>query len=220
MAYRLAVFDMAGTTVSNTDLVAVILVQTLAAHGFQVGLKDARALMGYPKPEAIRRLLGAAANEALVQKLHEDFVPRMIASYRDSGDVAPMPDAENCFAVLRARGIRVALNTAFTRDIAQIIVDRFHWLKDGLIDDMIATDEVAEGRPQPHMIRALMERQGLSDPAQVIKVGDTEVDIREGRNASAGLVIGVTTGAYTRAALQAHAPDHIIDGLNELAPLL
>lgn len=220
MAYRLAVFDMAGTTVSNTDLVALVLVQTLAAHGFPAGLKEARALMGYPKPEAIRRLLGAAADEALVHKLHDDFVPRMIASYRDSEDVAPMPDAEGCFAVLRARGIRVALNTAFSRDIAQIIVDRFNWQKDGLIDDLIATDEVAEGRPQPHMIRALMERQGLGDPAAVIKIGDTEVDIREGRNAGAGLVIGVTTGAYSRAALEAYAPDHIIDSLSELMPLL
>ena len=220
MAYRLAVFDMAGTTVSNTDLVAVVLVQTLAAHGFQARLEDARALMGYPKPEAIRRLLGSAADEALVRRLHEDFVPRMIASYRHSEEVAPMPDAEACFAALRARGIRVALNTAFTRDIAQVIVDRFHWQKDGLIDDLIATDEVAEGRPQPHMIRALMARQGLDDAARVIKIGDTEVDIREGRNAGAGLVIGVTTGAYSRAALQAHAPDLIIDSLSELLPLL
>ena len=220
MAYRLAVFDMAGTTVSNTDLVAVVLVQTLAAHGFHAGREQARALMGYPKPEAIRRLLGSAAEEVLVRRLHNDFVPRMIASYRDSDEVAPMPDAEGCFAVLRARGIRVALNTAFTRDIAQVIVDRFHWLRDGLIDDLIATDEVAAGRPQPDMIRALMARQGLSDPAQVIKIGDTEVDIREGRNAGAGLVIGVTTGAYSRAALQAYAPDHIVDSLSELMPLL
>lgn len=48
----------------------------------------------------------------------------MIVSYRHSQDVAPMPDAEACFAVLRARGIRAALNAAFSRDIAQTIVDR------------------------------------------------------------------------------------------------
>ncbi len=128
----------------------------------------------------------------------------------------PKPASRCCCA----RGIRVALNTAFSRDIAQTIVDRFHWLKDGLIDDLIATDEVAAGRPQPDMIRALMARHGLSDPSGVIKVGDTEVDIREGRNAGAGMVVAVTTGAYTRAALQQHAPDHIIDSLGELAPLL
>jgi phosphonatase-like hydrolase len=220
MSYRLAVFDMAGTTVSNTDLVAVLLVETLAAHGFAAPLEDARALMGYPKPEAIRRLLGAAANEALVQELHVDFVARMIAAYRDSAEVTPMPGAVACFAALRARGIRVALNTAFTRNVAQVVVDRFNWQKDGLIDDLIATDEVPGGRPQPDMIRTLMARNGVSDPAEVIKIGDTEVDIREGRNAGAGLVVGVTTGAYSRAALQAHQPDHVIDSLLELAPLL
>jgi phosphoglycolate phosphatase-like HAD superfamily hydrolase len=42
------------------------------------------------------------------------------------------------------------------------------------------------------------------------------VDIEEGRNAGCGIVVGVTTGAYTRDQLEAYHPDHIIDGLQEL----
>jgi phosphonatase-like hydrolase len=222
MTYRLAVFDMAGTTVSDTDLVVEALVETLGAAGHSAPVADARALMGYPKPEAIRRLLGPgrSCDSALVERLHADFVRRMIERYRDCPTVAPMPQSEACFAVLRTRGIRIALDTAFSRDIAQVIVDRFGWLRTGTIDDLIATDEVPAGRPHPDMIRALMRRHGVADPRTVVKVGDTEVDIREGRNAGAGLVVGVTTGAYDRAALEACHPDHVIDGLAQLPPLL
>jgi phosphonatase-like hydrolase len=222
MAYRLAVFDMAGTTVSNSDLVVDALVGTLGARGFAVKVEDARALMGYPKPQAIRQLLGphGAASDALVQALYRDFVARMLQRYRDSPDIAPMPDAEACFERLHARGLRIALNTGFSRDIAHVIVERFGWLQNGIIDDVIATDEVVSGRPQPDMIRALMARQGVSDSSDVIKVGDTEVDIREGRAVHAGLVVAVTTGAFDRAQLERFSPDHIIDNLMELVPLL
>jgi phosphonatase-like hydrolase len=221
MSYQLAVFDMAGTTVSDPDLVVDALLETLSAAGRTASPTEARALMGYPKPEAIRRLLGARAGDAvLVERLHADFVRRMIERYRDSPTVSPMPQSEACFATLRARGIRIALDTAFSRDIAQVIVDRFGWLKRGAIDDLIATDEVSDGRPHPDMIRTLMRRHGVEDPRRVVKIGDTEADIREGRNAGAGLVVGVTTGAYDRASLAACQPDHVIDGLAELPPLL
>jgi phosphonatase-like hydrolase len=224
MTYRLAVFDMAGTTVSNSDLVVEALLQTLQAHGYQARPEQARALMGYPKPQAIRILLGegsaAAADPALVESLHREFIGSMLHSYRSSPEVAPMPAAEDCFAALRGRGIKVALNTAFSRDIAQAIVERFGWFERGAIDDLIATDEVPAGRPAPDMIRALMARHGIADPGAVLKVGDTEVDVKEGRNAGCGLVVAVTTGAYDRASLQAYAPDHILDSLAQLPPLL
>lgn len=224
MAYRLAVFDMAGTTVSASDLVVDALIDSLARRGFVAERAAVRPLMGYPKPQAIRMLLGAdnaASRDArLVDALHRAFVADMIEKYRTSVQVTPMPGAQECFAALRARGVLVALNTAFSRDIAQTIVDRFGWLRDGTIDDLIATDEVAAGRPHPDMIRALMARHGVTDAGAVVKTGDTEVDVQEGRNARAGLVVAVTTGAFRRAALEACAPDYVIDNLTELPPLL
>jgi len=224
VTYRLAVLDMAGTTVGNSDLVVEALIGSVRARGCHVTAADARPLMGYPKRQAIGYLLGmhsAAANDAmLVEHVHGEFVAAMLERYRNSPDVAPMPAAEACFAALRSRGLRIALDTAFSRDIAMTIVERFGWLRDGRIDDVIATDEVAAGRPAPDMIRVLMARQGVSEPAAVVKVGDTPVDVEEGRQARAGLVVAVTTGAFERAALRACAPDHVIDSLAELPPLL
>ena len=65
-----------------------------------------------------------------------------------------------------------------------------------------------------------MQRLSIDDPAQLVKIGDTEVDIGEGRNAQAGLVVSITTGAFSRAELEPYRPDRIIDSLFELPALL
>ncbi len=64
-----------------------------------------------------------------------------------------------------------------------------------------------------------MQDLKISYPENVAKVGDTKVDIEEGKNAGCGIVVAVTTGAYTREQLAKYHPDHIIDSL-ELLPSL
>ena len=76
--------------------------------------------------------------------------------YEYSPEVKAMPPAENVFLQLKEKGIRIALNTGFSRDIADVIVSRLQWKEKGLIDDYIASDEVEAGRPQPFMIQTLM----------------------------------------------------------------
>jgi phosphoglycolate phosphatase-like HAD superfamily hydrolase len=66
------------------------------------------------------------------------------------------------------------------------------------------------------MIQKIMQAVGVSDVEHVMKVGDTTVDIEEGRLAGCGLVVAVTTGAQSREELLRASPDRIIDGLNEL----
>ncbi|MEH6422233.1 HAD family hydrolase [Pseudomonas sp. CGJS7] len=218
MTYRLALFDIAGTTVSDPGFVAQAFVGAMSAAGHPIDHEACRPLMGYPKPLAIARLLGERADEATVQAIHQDFVQRMLVCYREWPGIEPLPGAESTFALLRANGIKVALNTGFSRDIADAIVERLGWAE--RIDALIASDEVAEGRPAPHMARALMQRFSIDDPAQLVKIGDTEVDIGEGRSAQAGLVVSITTGAFSRAELEPYRPDRIIDSLFELPALL
>ncbi|MGH8080758.1 MAG: HAD family hydrolase [Lysobacter sp.] len=218
MTYRLALFDIAGTTVSDPGFVAQAFVGAMTAAGHPIDHEACRPLMGYPKPLAIARLLGDGADEATVKTIHEDFVQRMLVCYREWPGIEPLPGAESIFALLRANGIKVALNTGFSRDIADAIVERLQWAD--RIDALIASDEVAQGRPAPHMAQALMQRFAIDDPAQLIKIGDTEVDIGEGRNAGAGLVVSITTGAFTRTELEPYGPDRIIDSLFELPALL
>src|SRR5277367_830751 len=81
MTFELAVFDMAGTTVHDPDLVALALRDALAEAGCHASLSQLRALMGYTKPAAIRSMLAThdlPAGDAEVTQVHTDFVQRML----------------------------------------------------------------------------------------------------------------------------------------------
>lgn len=224
MSIRLAVFDIAGTTVADDHAVATAFRHAFETYGYTgISEEEVQPLMGYRKPVAIQMVLeklGATQDMDLVNDIHDEFVGEMLDHYEYAAEVKAMPQAENVFLQLRTRGIRVALNTGFSRDIADAIVSRLQWKERGLIDDYIASDEVESGRPQPFMIQVLMQRAGINDASEVAKIGDTEVDINEGRNAGCSLVVAVTTGAFSRSQLELHHPDHIIDNLNQLPALI
>ena len=223
MTYRLAVFDMAGTTVTDDNAVGIAFQQAFRNNGYEVILEDINPLMGYHKPLAIQMLLeklGEEFDKDTVAVIHEDFVDEMLNYYEYDPDVKPLLDVEDVFLHLKEKGIYVTLNTGFPHDIAETIVKRFQWKERGLVDDYIASDEVEQGRPHPFMIRELMKRAGVDDPADVLKVGDTEADVNEGRNSNCGLVVAVTTGAFTREQLETYHPDHILDNLSELPKLI
>jgi phosphonatase-like hydrolase len=134
--------------------------------------------------------------------------------------VKPVKDAEEVFAQLKQRGIRIALNTGFSRKIADKIVDRFQWKEKGLIDDLIGSDEVEKGRPYPYMINKLMQRAGVADPSEVAKVGDTTVDIEEGKNAGCLYVVAMASGAGEESDLKLMRPTHLIHDLSEIPNIL
>ena len=223
MSFRLAVFDMAGTTVADDNAVAIAFRQAFSSNGYEIGLEDMNPLMGYHKPLAIQMVLeemGEEFDEETISAIHDDFVEEMIEYYEFDPRVKPLPAVEDVFLALKERGISVALNTGFPHEIAETIVRRFQWKERGLVDDYIASDEVEQGRPHSFMIHELMHRAGIDDPSAVLKVGDTEVDINEGRNTRCGLVVAVTTGAFTREQLETYHPDFILDNLSELPKLI
>lgn len=214
MAIELVVFDMAGTTVHDSDGVSSCFREALATAGVTAGPAAVRAVMGLPKPEAIR-LLGCGAEN--VEAVHRDFVERMRRYYATDPAVREEPGASAVFAELRRAGVKVALNTGFSRDIVEVILTRLGWA--AAVDATVASDEVARGRPHPDMIRRLMGRLGVVDARRVAKVGDTVVDLEEGSAAGCGLVIGVTTGACTRPELLARPHTQVVDSLREAAEL-
>ena len=223
---ELVVFDIAGTTVRDNGSVADAFIAAFRDFGFEMPRDEVKKVMGFRKMDAITLLLGKFApahkdDEQLIDRIHIRFIDTMIAFYRDDQDLAPFPHAERLFASLHERGIKVALNTGFTRSITDAILHRLRWDdRSTLIDRTICSDEVPFGRPHPDMIKTLVRDLEISSADRVLKVGDTEVDVEEGRNAGCGIVVSVTTGAYTRGQLEPHKPDFIIDDLSELLPII
>lgn len=214
--YRLAIFDLAGTTVVDLNAVAHCLIAALGAAGVDLSVAEANEVMGIPKPVAIAQILDGRGSDLDPGPIHADFQARMIAFYQ-SADVREFDGVSQLFRDLRSQGIRVAVDTGFDRLTTNTLLSRLPW--DGLVDDSITSDEVERGRPFPDMAIELIRRAGC-EAGEAIKVGDTPSDIEEGRAAKVGLNVGVTYGSHSRAQLESLGADALIDAPSELLLVL
>jgi phosphonatase-like hydrolase len=226
MSIKLVVFDIAGTTVKDDHEVSKAFQAALQKSNYEVPLELINPLMGYEKNLAIKQILrlheynDAKITTELVSKIHKEFVQQMIDHYQLAEGIEPLPNVEETFAKLRAQGVQVGINTGFSRDIADTIISRLRWLEKGLVDHIVGSDEVELGRPHPYMIQKMMVDGRIERPREVAKVGDTEVDIREGQNAGCKYVIGITTGIFTRKEMEPYHPTHIIDDIAEVIDII
>lgn len=225
MEPTLTVFDMAGTTVHDGDAVHHHLAMALASHSVTADRDEINAVMGIPKPIAIRTILesrlpfGGLADREEVEAIHRDFLTTMLSYYRSSPEVRAVEGAEETFAILRSAGIKIALDTGFSRPIADAIVERLGWLREGLVDAVVTSDDVSRGRPHPEMIYRAMRLTGTIDPEAVAKIGDTPSDLKEGHAAGCGWIVGVTGGSHTAEQLAAYPHTHLIHTVAELPAL-
>lgn len=221
--FRLVVFDVAGTTVLDGDAVVECLQTALRPH-VDISLQDARDVMGLPKPVAISDLLVSRGPwrpgqlPGMVRRAHDAFRTAILARYRAGDGITPAPGALETFEALRRSGVKVALDTGFSRDILDALLNHLGWTQ-AVVDATVASDEVNRGRPHPDLIHRAMALTDVRAAGDVAKVGDTPVDLAEGLAAECGLVVGVTYGTHTRAQLE-RAGVTVIDALPELPALL
>ena len=225
-AIELVVFDIAGTTIKDNGEIASAFQSALHEFGYEVPLEKINPLMGYKKTEAIKRMLieyeenEEKISRRLIDRIHNRFLQLMVEHYSTTDQLTSLPNAEEVFSKLRALEIKIALNTGFPKEITDVIMERTGWIRNNTVDEVISSSEVPSGRPSSHMIQELMKRTSVTDPKKVVKVGDTEVDVAEGRNAGCLYSIGVTTGAFRREELEHYYPSYIIDDLLELLPIV
>ena len=225
MDYQLVIFDIAGTTVHDGDAVGTCLRAALDhVAGLAFDRDEVNAVMGIPKPVAIRGLLegrlGRAAEAARVEAVHRDFERRMLAHYHTSEDVKEVPGASDVFDALRRRGVKVALDTGFGRAITDGVLGRLGWNVPGVLDATVTADDVAAGRPAPDMVYRAMELTGVRDAKRVVKVGDTPSDLLEGTAAGCGMVVGVTSGSHTAGELRPHPHTGLVESVRDVPALL
>lgn len=224
MEIQLVVFDMAGTTVRDDDAVHRCLQEALAQAQCPATRAQVNEVMGLPKPVAIEKLLRygislAAATPEKVEAVHGDFLARMIHYYETDSRVQPMPHAPEVIQALRNAGIKVALDTGFSRRIVDTILKRLSWTN-GFLDATVASDEVPRGRPHPDLVQRAMKLTGVSAPGAVAKVGDTPSDLYEGTMAQCRFVVGVTNGSHTEQELEPHPHTHLIPSLESLPAVI
>ncbi|WP_029089016.1 phosphonatase-like hydrolase [Brevibacterium album] len=195
---RLVAFDMAGTTIDEHGDVYRALENCVTETGTPVAASDLQTWMGADKVEAITNLLrlgGHAADGATVAACFDRF-RALLGEYYAAHPPVGLPGVEDALRTLGSQGVKVALTTGFSADVAAPLLASLGWAtgEGELLDAVVTSDEVAAGRPFPYMIHRAMERTGVQSVAQVLVAGDTVVDARAGAASGAAQVIGVLTG--------------------------
>lgn len=219
----MVVFDMAGTTVNENNVVYKTLQKAINEANFSFSLEQVLAQgAGKEKRQAIDTILSVyngIVDPDLTARIYDNFIVQLTDAYSKE-EILPQNNAANLFAELKQRGILTVLDTGYDRQTAQSIIDKLGWVEGVDFDGLVTASDVERNRPNPDMIHYAMKRFGITDGAAVAKVGDSAIDIEEGQNAGCSLSIGITTGAHTIEQLQAANPDYIINDLIELLQIV
>jgi phosphonatase-like hydrolase len=218
---RLAVLDMAGTTVRDDGLVVGAFVTALGEVG--IGADDPKladhiafvnASMGLSKIDVFRAVLGDEDAALTATRAFEVAVADAVAG----GAVTPIDGAESALARLRAGGVKICLTTGFSAETQKVLLDALGW--HDLVDLALAPAPGTRGRPHPDLVlRAVLECE-IDDVAAVAVAGDTTSDLWSGWRAGAGVVAGVLTGAHRRAELESVPHTHLLDSIADLPALV
>lgn len=220
---KLVVFDMAGTTVDEQNVVYKTLQKAINHGGIPVTLEQVLDLgAGKEKKTAIIDILARHApgqSDETIESMFQYFLKELKAAYDDL-DVIPIKGAEEVFAALKSNGIKVVLNTGYNGETANKLVNKLGWKKGEQYDELVTASDVAKARPEPDMILHAMKLTGISNAAEVVKIGDSAIDVIEGKNAGCGITVGITTGAQTKEQIAEANPNFIVDDLKELLAVI
>ncbi len=235
MRIRLALFDMAGTTVDDTidgrPLVLQSFADTFDAAHVIVPWEVLNGQRGRDKLEVFRTLLASHGGlhgeelENTSRRLLDLFTAQLL---RNVERLREMPGATDAFRFLKQRGVFVALGSGFPLTVTQAIARHLRWTSSGLVDYVTCGEEAGAGRPHPHMLHRALQAAGLLrqdspvdkvnrdfDYSRVLKVGDTVQDVAEGTNVGA-LTIAVTSGTQDASALQRAGPTAVLSSVMQL----
>ena len=202
---QMAVFDWAGTTVDYGSIApAEVFRRVFSPAGIQLSRAEINRPMGMEKKAHIRELLSSEEgnrqwleryntpwNEADVERLYQSFeenLYQVVAEYS-----IPIPGVVETVNKLREQGIKIGSTTGYTSQIMEQVLPKAAEL--GYKPDCVVTPDVTgSGRPGPFMLYECMRRMNVYPPQAIVKVGDTVIDIQEGKNAGAWS-IGILTGS-------------------------
>ena len=229
---KLCVFDMAGTTVNEGNLVYKTVCNAINEALNSAGKSDKQVSLelcleygaGKEKRNAIRDILNRldlsdACIELLTDTAFATFKDSLATAYSKE-TLSEFEGMSELFEQLKVSGRKVVLNTGYDAKTANKILTVLGWSVGDQVDALVTADDVENGRPDPDMITLAMKRFNVDNSQQVLKAGDSGIDIEEGKNAGCGLVLGVLSGAQNEQQLVKYEPDAVLSKLTELKALI
>ncbi|NSN06871.1 phosphonoacetaldehyde hydrolase [Enterococcus faecalis] len=206
MSRKTVILDWAGTTV-DFGCMAPVEAFKKAFKNKKIELTDEeiRKPMGMLKLDHIKQLLtldnvkkqwfqiyGKYSDETDADNIYHDFEKYL---FEDLGKNSSLkPDTKQAIKRIKQIGYNIGSTTGYTKEMMKIVIETAKAA--GYHPDYVVTpDDVHSfGRPYPYMIFENMRFFGNSSIKEVIKVGDTLSDIKEGKNAGV-LSVAITEGS-------------------------
>jgi len=210
---RAVIFDFDGTLFDATEAICHSLNAALAAHG-RAPLPREEILPRIGRPlyeifQALEPAATAARVQAHVDAYRAAFWPVCLTSTRE------MPGLHACLDGLRQR-VKLGIATNRSENGARYILDGFGF--GAYFATIVALEHVQKVKPHPEAVLTACAQLGVP-PALALMVGDTPDDMAAGHAAGAP-TIGVTTGAYDRAALLEAGASEVINTLADLPAMV
>jgi phosphonatase-like hydrolase len=126
---KMVVFDMAGTTVNEDNVVYKTVQKAINDQGYNFTLDEVLAEgAGKEKLQAIQSVLALRGikDEALSQKMFAQFAAQLDLVY-ESMPITEQPNASRLFKELHSQGIHVVLNTGYSRPVATTLINKIGW---------------------------------------------------------------------------------------------
>ncbi|MCF0217005.1 MAG: 2-aminoethylphosphonate--pyruvate transaminase [Fibrobacteraceae bacterium] len=198
------IFDFAGTTIDYGCFAPLKgFIDGFASKNVSITPEEARGPMGLLKVDHIRALtaiphinkelqnnLGHSVTDDDVMEIYHVFEDVLLKNLVQYSDIKPF--VVDCVDYLREKGIKIGSTSGYTREMMDFILPEVRE-KGYSPDYTVCADEVTKGRPAPYMIWQNMNALQIDNPRQVVKVGDTVADIKEGLSAetwTVGVVMG------------------------------
>lgn len=217
-ALKAALFDFIGTTVKekDPDIINKCFEQAFIENNVHIDPGTLREHRGKNKIEIFEAVLKNQNLPVLLAPvLYDSFlehVSKNIDSFRE------MEGAGKLFSQLRKKKIKIGLGTGLPRVLLEKIMLHLKWSRN-VFDYIGVSEEVGRSRPHPDMIFDMAARTKLSDPREILKIGDTIVDIQEGKNAGIMTAV-ILSGTQDRQDLLKEGPDFVISSLSEIEKIL
>lgn len=207
MPTELVVFDLDGTLVDGYAAIDEALGWTMRQMGFiPPSSADVRRMVGEGLERLLEKNVGTARADEGVRLFRERY-PEVAVEMTDL-----MPGVRSVLRSVEESGRRMALTSNKPARFSRMILEAKAVA--GYFFEIAGPDGDTPPKPDPKMLRGILERGGFAPGATVV-VGDMEIDARFARSAGCRVVL-VPGGSRTREELAAEAPDALLDSLLDL----
>ena len=217
MKKKLVIFDLDGTLLYTVPDIAAATNQALAACGWPVHSEaEIASYIGNGINKLFERALPPEnRTQEEVLRIRSLFLPYYNEHCADA--TRPFDGIPELLSAIFSRGIKVAVASNKYHPATVKLMQ--HFFPQIPFCAVFGEREGVPRKPEPDIVRDILDKAGIHCPDEVLYVGDSGVDMQTAANAGIEAV-AVTWGCRSREELSSYSPAHIVDRPEQIARIL